>query len=145
MSSREVAQLIGNILIAKKATDVEILDLREVTDLVEYFVICTALSETHSKALLAAVRENLNALKIIPWHIEGESFAHWILIDYVDVVVHIFLPETRSYYSLEMLWGDAPHVEIPQQIEIETASSIKASPQDAAHDKKSKRAKPRSQ
>lgn len=135
MNSREVAQLIGNILISKKATDVEILDLREITDLVEYFVLCTALSETHSKALLETVRENLNTLKITPWHIEGESFAHWILIDYVDVVAHIFLPETRSYYSLEMLWGDAPHVEIPEQIEVGTTPSPKAG------DKKSKKTK----
>jgi len=136
LNSREVAQLIGNILISKKATDVEILELREVTDLVEYFVICTALSETHSKALLEAVRENLNALKIMPWHIEGESFAHWVLIDYVDVVAHIFLPETRSYYSLEMLWGDAPHVEIPEQLEVETTTSAKAA------NKKPKKIKP---
>ena len=136
MNTSEVAQLIGNILLSKKATDVEILDLREVTDLVEHFVICTALSETHSKALLKSVRENLNTLKITPWHVEGESFAHWILIDYVDVVVYIFLPETRSYYSLEMLWGDVPHIEIPGQVNATTTTSTKSK------DKKSKRAKP---
>jgi ribosome-associated protein len=139
LNSKEVAQLIGSILISKKATDVEILDLRGVTDLVEYFVICTALSETHSKALLEAVRENLSPFKVIPWHIEGESFAHWILIDYVDIVVHIFLPETRSYYSLEMLWGDVPHIEIPEQIEVETTPSTKAG------DKKSKKSNPEPQ
>lgn len=104
MTPKKKARLIAKVLIDKKGEDVIIMNLRKVTDMTYYFVICTGESELHLKALACEVTEKIGT----PWHIEGYSHAHWILLDYVDVIVHIFLKPTRDYYTLEQLWGDAP-------------------------------------
>ncbi|MCZ6633078.1 MAG: ribosome silencing factor [bacterium] len=99
-----------------KAEDVVLIDLRGIADFVDYFLICTGTSGVHVKALANAVVEGLKAEDIRPWQVEGYESRKWILIDYVDVVIHIFLPDTRTFYRLERLWGDAPI----QQIEDES-------------------------
>ena len=100
---------------SRKAEDVVLIDLRGIADFVDYFLICTGTSDVHVKALANAVVEGLKAEDIRPWQVEGYETRKWILIDYVDVVIHIFLPDTRTFYGLERLWGDAPI----QQIEDE--------------------------
>jgi ribosome-associated protein len=100
---------------SRKAEDVVLIDLRGIADFADYFLICTGASDVHVKALSDGVLEGLKAEDIRPWQVEGTDARKWILIDYVDVVIHIFLPDTRTFYGLERLWGDAPI----QQIEDE--------------------------
>ena len=101
---------------SRKAEDVILIDLRGIADFADYFLICTGTSAVHVKALSDAVLEGLKAEDIRPWQVEGYDSRKWILIDYFDVVIHIFLPDTRTFYRLERLWGDAPI----QQIEDES-------------------------
>jgi ribosome-associated protein len=104
MTPKKKAKTAADALVNKKAQDVMIMSLRKVTDFTNYFVICTGESELHLKALARDIEESIGK----PWHIEGYSEAHWILLDYVDVVVHCFLKTTREYYTIEELWGNVP-------------------------------------
>ena len=92
-----------------KGENITILDLREIENTVcEYFVICEGNSNTQVNAISASVQKNVSkSLKEKPWHVEGENNAEWVLIDYVNVVVHVFQRHIREYYDLEELWGDA--------------------------------------
>lgn len=100
-----VAQKIVSILNDKKGKDVELIPVAEKTALAEYFVICSGTSVTHIKALSDEVEFCLkNELGIMPDHIEGLSTGRWVLLDYKDIVVHVFHPEERAHYSLEKLW-----------------------------------------
>jgi ribosome-associated protein len=83
------------------------MDLRKITDMADFFVICSADSDVQVKAVADAVVEGTEKLGITPWHREGMSVRQWVLLDYVDVVVHVFHKETRKYYGIEKLWGDA--------------------------------------
>lgn len=92
-----------------KGIDIQLFDLREIENTVtNYFVICTGNSNTHVKAISQSVQKMVSKeLKDKPWHIEGEGNAEWILMDYVNVLVHIFQKDIREYYDIESLWGDA--------------------------------------
>lgn len=92
-----------------KGLDIQLLDLREIENTVcDYFVICTGTSNTHINAISGIVQKQVSkATKEKPWHIEGEGNAEWILLDYVNIVVHIFQKQIREYYDIESLWGDA--------------------------------------
>ena len=92
----------------KKANRVVILNLKELSPITDYFVICSGESELHVKAIANQIIEDLEKRGESPWHVEGYSHANWILLDYVDVVVHVFYHKIREYYALERLWGDAP-------------------------------------
>ncbi len=93
----------------KRARDVAVIDMREVSTIADYFVICTGQSDLQLKAIKNAVEDRLEeAFGERPWHVEGEEHLQWIVLDYVDTVVHLFAPEKRSFYDLERLWGDAP-------------------------------------
>jgi ribosome-associated protein len=94
----------------KKAIDILVLDLRGLTYITDYFVICSGSSTTQISAITDGVGHALAKSGKHPSHIEGEAEANWVLMDYGDVVVHIFAEQTRLYYSLERLWGDAPRV-----------------------------------
>ncbi len=91
----------------KKALAITLLDLRDVTDTCDYFLLCTGTSEQHIRSLADEVRDQLAEMGEKPWHIEGADTQRWVLIDYVDFVVHIFRAEVRDFYALERLWGDA--------------------------------------
>ncbi len=92
-----------------KGADITILDLREIENTVcQYFVICTGNSNTQVNAITSSVQKKVSkALKEKPWHVEGLDNCEWVLIDYVDVVVHVFQKHIREYYDIEALWGDA--------------------------------------
>jgi len=104
-----VENLIETFLYAGKIS----LDLRKIdTAICKFFIICTGTSNTHVNAIEAYIKKNI--LKNIgekPWHIEGANMGKWVLIDYTDIVVHIFQKETRSFYNIEDLWGDAKFIE----------------------------------
>jgi ribosome-associated protein len=102
---REIARLAAD----KKASDVVELDLRGVLGYTDYFLICSGNTSRQTKAIHDGILEGLkHGHSTIPQRVEGASRAEWILMDYLDVVVHIFTPEMRAYYHLEELWGEAP-------------------------------------
>ena len=93
----------------RKAEEVLVLDLTGVSSVCDYFVICHGDSDTQVKAIADAVLDGLREEGANAWHTEGYAGRSWILLDYVDVVVHVFHRETRQFYRLEDLWADAPH------------------------------------
>jgi ribosome-associated protein len=111
---KRLAYLAGKLALEKKATDVKILDLRKLSTICDFFVICSASVEIHAKAIADSIIENLEKRGIKVWHHEGYQACRWILLDYVDVVVHIFLSEVREFYELEKLWGDAKTEELSE-------------------------------
>ncbi len=98
---------------SKKAEGLVTIDLRGIADFADFFVICTGTSDIQVRALADAVIEGMKTEGQRPWQIEGYDSRKWILIDFVDVVIHVFQPETRAFYGLERLWGDAviEHIE----------------------------------
>jgi len=108
ITPKRLAEKAGKYALSKKAFDIKILDLRKISAVCDYFVICSANVELHAQAIADAILENLEEEGVKVWHNEGYQASKWVLLDYVDVVVHIFLKETRDYYSLDRLWGDAP-------------------------------------
>jgi ribosome-associated protein len=112
ISPQRLANLIGRHALEKKASEIKVLDLRKLSDVTDYFVTCSAEVELHARAIADHIIESLKKKGIRPWHKEGYQNCRWILLDYVDVVVHIFLGETRGFYGLEKLWGDAKIKEI---------------------------------
>jgi len=108
LTPRQLAHQAARLALSKKAEDIVVIDLRKVTNFADYFVVCTAHSDAQLRAVADAITEGLEALKHKVWHSEGYAVRSWILLDYVEIVVHLFLPETRQYYALERLWGDAP-------------------------------------
>ncbi|HYM80944.1 MAG TPA: ribosome silencing factor [Candidatus Limnocylindria bacterium] len=98
--------------VAKKAHDPVALDLRELEGVSDYFLIVSGASEVQVKAIAEAVDERLRGLGHKPWHVEGLEGRRWVLMDYVELVVHVFHERTRDYYLLERLWGDARRVDL---------------------------------
>jgi ribosome-associated protein len=108
MSPHELAGAIAEYASDKKASDIVELDLRQV-GYTDYFVICTGNTERQTKAVHDGIHQGLkHDHGLLPSRVEGASEARWILMDYLDVVVHVFTPETRDYYRLEQLWGEVP-------------------------------------
>ena len=97
----------------KKAEAIEVLDLEKVTSVTSYFVICHGGSQRQVQAIAQEVGKRLRDAKVRPSHVEGEGGSDWVLIDYLDFVVHVFTQERRIFYALEKLWSEAPRVEFP--------------------------------
>lgn len=100
--------LCVEFLLELKGEDIQVINLTGLADFTDYFILCSAGSDTHAKALADSVLEGMRDLGHRPWHREGYDSCKWVLLDYVDVVVHIFQRDVREYYSLERLWSDAP-------------------------------------
>jgi ribosome-associated protein len=98
--------------VAKKARDPVAFDLRTLAGVADYFLICSGASEVQVKAIAEAVEERLHEHGASPWHVEGLAGRRWVLLDYVELVVHVFHEKTREYYLLERLWGDARKVDL---------------------------------
>lgn len=111
MTSLETARNIVKILDNKKAIDLDLIETKELTIVSDYFIIASGTSNTHVRALADEVDEEMRKLGVDPDHIEGRATG-WILLDYGCVLVHIFDPQSREYYNLERLWGDAAKVDI---------------------------------
>lgn len=105
-------RLAAEAAASKKAVDMVGLDLSGLDGVADYFLICSGTSEPQVKAIAEAVEDQLRAAGAKPWHIEGREFRRWVLLDFVDVVVHVFHEKTREYYLLERLWGDARRVDL---------------------------------
>jgi len=109
-SSLDTALLAAEAADSKKGIDIQVLDLRELTTIADYFVICSGTSTTQVGAVVDGVGQRLAAAGLHPTHVEGEAQSTWMLMDYGDVVIHVFEEQTRAYYGLDSLWGDAPRV-----------------------------------
>jgi ribosome-associated protein len=104
-----LAGTIADYAADRKAIDIVQLDLRAIIGYTDYFVICTGRTERQTKAIHDAIYEGMKSVHgRLPERVEGLPGARWILMDYLDVVVHVFVPEAREYYRLEQLWGEAP-------------------------------------
>jgi ribosome-associated protein len=109
MQADELLAEITRLVADKKAIDVVELDLRGVLGYTDYFLVCSGNTARQAKAIHDGVIEGLKAEHAtLPRRVEGSAEGGWILMDYLDVVVHIFTPETREFYRLEQLWGEAP-------------------------------------
>ena len=109
MSPERLAITIAAHAADRKASNIAALDLREVAGYTDFFVICSGNSDRQTKAIHDAIHQGLKKRDgLLPRRVEGLSEARWILMDYLDVVVHIFTPEARDFYRLEQLWGEVP-------------------------------------
>jgi len=104
-----LAERIAEIASDKKAIDIRVIDLRGIVSYTDFFVICSGNTDRQAKAIHDAIHKGLkDEHGLLPRRVEGVSEARWILMDYLDVVVHVFTPDTRDFYRLEALWGDVP-------------------------------------
>jgi ribosome-associated protein len=110
LSPLKIALLAAEAADSKKSYDILVLDLRCLTSIADYFVICSAGSSTQVDAIADSIDQTLAQQGCRPSHVEGKPSSTWVLMDYSDVVVHIFDEQARSYYSLDRLWGDAPRI-----------------------------------
>jgi ribosome-associated protein len=111
-SAERVVRRAARAALDKKAADLIVLDVQSVSSVGDYFLVCSGRSTTHLKSITDAIREELKADGVRPLHVEGAVESGWVLLDYGDVLVHVFLEDTRAYYALERLWGDAPSVPV---------------------------------
>ncbi len=106
---------VGQLALDKKANNICILDLRSVSPVADFFVICTADAEIHAAAIADFIVKELRQEGITIRHVEGRGTSGWVIIDCNQVIIHIFLEKIREYYSLERLWGDAPKTVLDSQ------------------------------
>ena len=114
--STRLPQEIGRAIEAaedKKAVDLVVLDLRKVAGFTDFFVICSGTNSRQIRAIADGVMDGLAAAGTKPAHVEGYDRSEWVLIDYFDFIVHVFGQETRMFYGLERLWGNAERIEVP--------------------------------
>jgi ribosome-associated protein len=109
MTPEQIAAAVATYASDRKALDVVQLDLREMIGYTDYFVVCSGRTERQTKAIHDGIYHGMKSEhRLLPRRVEGLPGAGWILMDYLDVIVHVFTPEMREYYRLEQLWGEAP-------------------------------------
>jgi len=113
--SQKRVLLCINASLEKKAKELVILNVKEISAFTDYFLIMSGTSDRQVRAIADAIQENLKLAGIFPLGIEGEAAGQWILMDYDDVVIHIFLDTIRSFYDLERLWTEAPRMRVPDE------------------------------
>ena len=118
MNSYELMKKIALCADNKKAKDIKILSLEGLTTIADYFVICSGGSSTQVKAISDEVEEKLKEEDIMPYGKEGFSMADWVLLDYSDVVLHVFTPDSREFFNIEKLWQDATEIDVNDILEI---------------------------
>lgn len=112
ISAHALARMVGQLALSKKGFDVKILKLKAVSSVCDYFVIVSGDADVHVKAISNAIYDGMVDAGYKPYHKEGMGDGNWVLLDYIDVVVHVFRESTRRFYALEKLWGDAPVEEL---------------------------------
>jgi ribosome-associated protein len=117
LETEEAVLMAARAASDRKAAELIVLDLREVAQFTEYFLICTANNQRQVQAVTDAIEESLRAAGKRPTHIEGYTAAEWVLMDYGDFIAHIFSPTSRRFYDLERLWRDAKRVPLPEDVQ----------------------------
>ena len=112
MTAARKAQRAARAALDRKAIDLVVLDVQGLSGVTDYFLVCSGRSTTHLKSIADAIREELKDDGVRPLHSEGSTESGWVLLDYGDVLMHVFLEDTRAYYALERLWGDAPSISV---------------------------------
>lgn len=116
LTPEQLVEKIVKVLDNKQALDITAMKIKDLTTIGDYFVVASGNSNAQVKALAEEVENQLSKLGVEPRKVEGAQTALWVLMDYYDVVVHIFYKETREFYSIERLWGDAPRLDIAEMI-----------------------------
>jgi ribosome-associated protein len=114
LDSREKALEIAQLALDRKALELAVLDMAGLVMYTDFFVICSGQSTQQVKAIAERIEEGLKRRGMRPQGVEGRAFAHWVLMDYGDVIVHVFEEETRDFYGLDKLWLDAPRVAVDE-------------------------------
>ena len=114
ISSWEKAVLLSRFALEKKAYDLVLMEVREITSLADYFIICTGRSDRQVQSIAQGIEENVAQSGIRPLSVEGIGRGHWVLMDFADVIVHIFYQPVREFYDLEALWSHAHRAELPE-------------------------------
>lgn len=111
--TKQIARLAVDAILDKKGKDILVLDVAGVSGVADVFILVTGDSDLQNRAIVESVRRKLKEeAGERPWHLEGTDHHQWVLMDYVDMVIHVFLPQKREFYELERLWGDAPREEV---------------------------------
>ncbi len=126
MTSLNFANIIADLIKNKKGYDIKILDLRKLSTIADFFVICSADSDRQVKAIADEIEDKLSEQRIKCSNREGYETMNWILLDYFDVIVHVFKNEARNYYNLEKFWGDAPVIVVDDDTEKKPKKSVKS-------------------
>jgi len=126
VTSLNFANIIADLIKNKKGYDIKILDLRKLSTIADFFVICSADSDRQVKAIADEIEDKLSEQRIKCSNREGYETMNWILLDYFDVIVHVFKNEARNYYNLEKFWGDAPVIEVGDDTEKKPKKSVKS-------------------
>ena len=114
ISSWDKTLLVTRAALEKKAYDLVVMEVRDLTSIADYFVICSGRSDRQVQSIAQGIEEYLGHSAISPLSIEGANRGHWVLMDFSDVIVHVFYEPVRRFYDLDGLWGDAPRVELPE-------------------------------
>ena len=112
LTAEHKAQRAARAAIDKKAIDLVVLDVQGLSSVADYFLVCSGRSTPHVKSISDAIRDELKDEGSRPLHAEGQAESGWLLLDYGDVLMHVFAEDTRAYYALERLWGDAPSLPV---------------------------------
>lgn len=113
-SSWEKALLLVGAALEKKACDLVLMEVRELTSIADYFIVCSGRSDRQVQSIAQGVEEDSRQAGIAPLSVEGTGRGHWVLMDFSDVIVHVFYQPMREFYDLDGLWADAPKVRLPE-------------------------------
>lgn len=117
LSSEALARTLAAFAADKKAIDLVVLDLRGLAAYTDFFIVCSGGTDRQTKAIHDAIHVGMKSEhRMLPARVEGASAGSWIVMDYVDAVVHVFVPDVRDFYRLEQLWGDVPRLELPEAV-----------------------------
>jgi ribosome-associated protein len=114
LSSWDKALLLTRFALEKKARDLVVIEVRELTSIADYFIICSGSSDRQVQSIAQGIEDNLSEIGLHPFSVEGANRGHWVLMDFSDVIVHIFYEPVRGFYDLDGLWAHAPRVELPE-------------------------------
>ncbi len=114
LSSWDKTLLVTRAALDKKAYDLVVMEVRDLTSIADYFIICSGRSDRQVQSVAQGIEEQLAQASISPLSVEGANRGHWVLMDFSDVIVHIFYEPVRRFYDLDGLWGDAPRVDLPE-------------------------------
>ena len=116
LDAKKRALLCVNASLEKKANNIVVMNVREMSSFTDYFVICSGASDRQVQAIASAIRENMKKKGLLPLGVEGENHGQWVLMDYEDVVVHIFYEPVREFYEIERLWSEAPAMKVGENV-----------------------------